>query len=86
SDMVISSPNVNKLLGAIYLSNANLNIDTAGMVAEDSRWSVVIAQNVNLSGNSRLVINSNYAGSGVPVPVGAGNNTGPQQSGARLRQ
>ncbi|AMS30365.1 MAG TPA: hypothetical protein DIU09_11840 [Hyphomonadaceae bacterium] len=86
SDMVISSPNVNKLLGAIYLSNANLNIDTAGMVAEDSRWSVVIAQNVNLSGNSRLVINSNYAGSGVPVPVGAGSNTGPQQSGARLRQ
>ena len=86
SDMVISSPNVNKLLGAIYLSNANLNIDTAGMVAEDSRWSVVIAQNVNLSGNSRLVINSNYAGSGVPVPVGTGNNSGPQKSGPRLRQ
>ncbi|MFN5552152.1 MAG: pilus assembly protein TadG-related protein [Hyphomonadaceae bacterium] len=86
SDMVISSPNVDKLLGAIYLANANLEINSAGTVAEDSKWSVVIAQNVHLSGNSRLVINANYTGSGVAVPVGAGNNAGSSQSGTRLRQ
>jgi len=84
--MVISSPNVDKLLGAIYLANANLEINSAGTVAEDSKWSVVIAQNVHLSGNSRLVINANYTGSGVAVPVGAGNNAGSSQSGTRLRQ
>lgn len=86
SDMVISSPNVDKLLGAIYLANASLEIDSAGTVAEDSRWSVVVAQNVHLAGNSRLVINANYTGSGVPVPVGVGNNTGTSQSSVRLRQ
>lgn len=86
SDMMIASPNVDKLLGAIYLSNSNLEIDSAGSVAEDSKWSVVVAQNVHLVGNSRLVINANYAGSGVPVPVGIGNNSGPQQVGARLKQ
>ncbi len=86
SNMVVSSPNVDKLLGAIYLANANLEIDSAGSVAEDSKWSVVIAQNVRLTGNSRLVINSDYIGSGVPVPVGVGNQSNSLQSGARLKQ
>lgn len=85
-EMVISSPNVTKLLGAIYLANASLTIDSAGSVAEDSHWSVVVANKINILGNSKLVINSDYEGSGVPVPFGVGNQQSELQTGARLRQ
>lgn len=73
-DMEISSNKVDKLLGTIYVPEANLVINASGAVAEDSKWSVVVAKEVQLDKNAKLVINSDYAGSGVPVPLGVGNN------------
>ncbi len=85
-DVEISSSRVDKLLGTIYLPNATLVINAAGAVAEDSKWSVVVAKDIILDKNARLVINTDYAGSGVPVPLGVGDNAGNATSGARLRQ
>ncbi len=85
-DMLISSPRVDKLLGTIYLPSARLVIDAPGTVAETSKWSVVVAKDVALSNNARLVINTDYAGSGVPVPFGVGDKAGNSKSGLRLRQ
>jgi hypothetical protein len=84
--MVISSPKVDKLLGTVYLPSALLVINAAGNVAEASKWSVVVAKDVALDKNASLVINTDYAGSGVPVPLGVGNKAGNAKSGARLRQ
>ena len=83
-DMEISSSSVDKLLGTIYVPEATLVIDAAGSVAEESKWSVVVAKEIELDKNARLVINTDYAGSGVPVPAGVGNNAGP--GGLRLKQ
>jgi hypothetical protein len=83
-DMEISSSNVDKLLGTIYLPNATLVIDAAGAVAEDSKWSVVVAKDIALDKNARLVINTDYTGSGVPVPIGVGNSN--SKGGPRLKQ
>jgi hypothetical protein len=73
-DMEISSNRVDKLLGTVYVPEATLVINAAGSVAEDSKWSVVVAKDITLDVNAALVINTDYAGSGVPVPMGVGNN------------
>jgi len=77
---VIASNNVSELLGTIYIPNAELNIETAGSVAEDSAWSIIVADRLVLRKNPSLVINSQYIGSGVPVP----NGVGPGQNNATL--
>lgn len=68
----ISSTNVSKLLGTIYIPNATLDVTTSGNVAQDSDWSIIVAKRLTLSNGPTLVINKNYAGSGVPVPDGVG--------------
>lgn len=70
----IKSDRVSQLLGTIYIPNATLEIETAGRVAQDSAWSVIVARTVILRKDPVLVINKNYAGSGVPVPEGVGPN------------
>ncbi|HVN02519.1 MAG TPA: pilus assembly protein TadG-related protein [Caulobacteraceae bacterium] len=72
---VISSDAARKLEGAIYVPNATLQVTGAGnQVADQSAWTVVVAQALQLQGSPNLVINANYAGSNVPVPAGAGSN------------
>ena len=83
--MEISSSFVDRLLGTIYLPNAQLLINAAGSVAEDSKWSVVVAKDIILDRNARLVINTDYVGSGVPVPIGVGDKK-LNGNGTRLRQ
>jgi hypothetical protein len=86
ADTILSSPFVDKLLGIIYLPNGDLFINAKGDVAEDSLWSVVIARNIAMAGDTNLVINDNYAGSGVPVPMGVGSQTRSDEDGTRLRR
>lgn len=86
TETTISSAFVDKLLGIIYLPNSNLFVNAQGSVAEDSLWSVVIARSVVLMGDSTLVINDNYAGSGVPVPKGVGLPARSAHEGVRLRR
>lgn len=68
----ISSGNVSQLLGTIYIPNATLNVTAKGNVAQDSDWSVIVAKHLTLGVGPSLVINTRYAGSGVPVPKGVG--------------
>jgi hypothetical protein len=82
-----SSVMVDRLLGTIYIPMGSLQVSGSGDMAEGSQWSVIVARNINLSANSRLVINSDYAGSPVPVPTGVGNQAGGGANGPlRLRQ
>jgi len=85
SQIQISSSLVDRLLGTIYLPEAELLINAAGSVAEDSKWSVVVAKEIFLDKNARLVINTDYTGSGVPVPMGVGDKK-INGNGTRLRQ
>lgn len=78
----IASDNVSKLLGTIYIPNAELVVETAGNVAQDSAWSIIVASSLQLRQNPNLVINTAYAGSGVPVPEGVG----PKRNAPKLTQ
>jgi Flp pilus assembly protein TadG len=70
----IASPNVNRILGTVYTSHGWVQVTSSGEVAEDSDWSVIVANRLLLSGSPNLVINTRYAGSPVPVPGGVGDN------------
>jgi hypothetical protein len=71
-DFTIASNNVSELLGTIYIPNAKLIVSTTGNVAQDSAWSIIVADDIELHQNPSLIINANYVGSGVPVPQGVG--------------
>lgn len=69
----VSTDSAHKLHGTIYLPNATLAVAGAGnKVADQSPWTVVVAKALTTDGSANLVINSNYAGSPVPVPPGVG--------------
>jgi hypothetical protein len=72
----ISSQNVDELLGTIYIPSAELVISSSGSVAEESAWSVIVARAITLRNNPKLVINTSYVSSGVPVPEGVGPSDG----------
>lgn len=81
-DFIISSDNVESLLGVIYVPNAKLIVEGKEDVARDSAWTVIVAERVELKGSPSLFINANYDASDVPVPQGVG----PRPNGARLLQ
>lgn len=69
----ISATSAEKLEGTIYIPAATLHVDgTSNKVAQQSAWTVVVAQSIQLTGSANLIINSNYATSSVPVPGGVG--------------
>lgn len=81
-DFIISSDNVESLLGVIYVPNALLLVEGRADVARESAWTVIVAQRLQLKGSPSLFINANYSASNVPVPAGVGPRTG----GSRLVQ
>ena len=80
----ISATSAEKLEGVIYIPSATLTVDgISNKVAQQSAWTVVVAQSIQLNDSADLVINSNYAASSVPVPQGVGNETTQQVSLSR---
>jgi hypothetical protein len=77
---VISSDNVESLLGVVYVPNAQLVVEGTANVARDSAWTVIVAHSLQMKGSPSLFINADYNRSRVPVPAGVG----PQTGGARL--
>lgn len=82
----IASSRVDKLLGTVYLPMTKLLVSATGDVAEGSQWSVIVARNIHLTNTARLVINTDYEGSPVPVPIGVGNQAGGAGTPLRLRE
>lgn len=68
----ISSNNARTVLGTIYLPNSRLIIDADQPVAGDSAYTVVVAHEIAIANRSRLVLNTDYAATDVPVPEGVG--------------
>lgn len=69
---IILSNDAQQLLGTIYLPQGKLVIDTTQPVAEASDFTIIVARDMELRGMPKLVLNTGYAGSAVPVPDGVG--------------
>jgi Flp pilus assembly protein TadG len=75
STFSISSTSARKLEGTIYVPSSTLQITgTADKVEDQSAWTVIVAEAIDMVGSPNLVVNANYAASTVPVPAGVGAN------------
>jgi hypothetical protein len=81
----IVSDNARDLLGTIYLPAGRIIIDANKPVADLSSYTVIVARQVELFDGPNLYLNTNYAGSDVPVPSGVGPIDG-QGGGVSLVQ
>jgi hypothetical protein len=67
------------ITGAVYAPSVTLNLSGTHQAAQASQWTVITAKAITVTGGQtgspNIVINSNYAGSSVPVPMGVGTNT-----------
>jgi Flp pilus assembly protein TadG len=72
----IISNNARTMLGTIYLPAGRLVIDADKPVADQSAYTVVVAQQVNLYQGPNLYLNANYDATSVPVPKGVGPLSG----------
>ncbi len=75
-DFIISSDQVESLLGVIYVPSATLIVEGSAEVARESAWTVIVAKYLQLKGAPQLFINADYRGSDVPVPDGVGPSGG----------
>lgn len=69
----IASDRARRLLGTIYVPNGTFDISGSNnRVADQSPWTIVVANKLKVSDSANLVINSDYYVSSVPVPSGVG--------------
>lgn len=68
----ISSDRARQLTGTIYLKQGLLMIDSKKPIADQSPYTILVVNKLDLYDGPNLVLNSNYAGSVIPVPAGLG--------------
>jgi Flp pilus assembly protein TadG len=68
----ISAKRAANLLGTIYLPKGTLKIHAQNKVAEESAYTVIVANKIDIGKFADVVINSDYGATAVPVPDGLG--------------
>lgn len=66
----ITSNHAERLVGALYFPNTQLEVDAPGTVADESPWTAIIAREVRMLNDSVVVLNTDYSDTTVPVPDG----------------
>jgi Flp pilus assembly protein TadG len=72
----INSNDAHTLLGTIYLPKGTLYIGAQAPVAEESAYTIVVANRFRLSEGPTIVLNTKYDETDVPVPEGVGSLSG----------
>jgi hypothetical protein len=68
----ILSNDAHMLLGTIYLSRNRFHVAASAPVADQSAYTVVVANYFTLSQGPTMVLNANYGSTNIPVPNGVG--------------
>lgn len=71
-EFTISSNDARELLGTIYVPAGRFIVDAERPVAGDSAYTVIVASRIDISNKARLILNTDYAATDVPVPEGIG--------------
>ena len=66
----ITSDDARVLLGTMYFPVGGLVIDAKQPVADQSAYTAIVAQTLELNSGPNLILNSNYSTTNVPVPAG----------------
>jgi hypothetical protein len=75
SEFLVASDLVTQLIGTLYLPNGIFKADVVGLIAADSAYTVIVARSLDIRG-AKLVVNSDYGATDVPVPAGVGPTSG----------
>ncbi len=70
----IMSDNARNLLGTIYLPRGMLHVGANSPVADQSAYTIVVANQFSLSAGPTMVLNTNYSSTNIPVPDNLGPN------------
>jgi len=62
----ISSTNVRKMTGAIYIPKDKINFIPSAPIADQSPWTAIVAGSITVGGSAALTLNSNYNSPGAP--------------------
>lgn len=68
----IRSDDARRMVGTIYLPGGKLLIDGRSPIADQSEYTVIIAEGIELQNGPNLILRSDYDLSDVPVPDGVG--------------
>ena len=77
-DFVIRSKDAERFEGTVYLPRGRLVVDKASRIGQRSKWTAIIANQIDIRQGPEIKINSDYSGSDIPVPQGIAS------TGARL--
>ena len=72
----IVSENARKLVGTIYLPKGNFAVSSKKPVADQSAYTAIVANTIQLNKYPVLVLNSDYELTDVPIPSGLGTKGG----------
>ncbi|HEV7254712.1 MAG TPA: pilus assembly protein TadG-related protein [Mesorhizobium sp.] len=72
ADFTIESNYTRNLIGTIYLPKGKLVVKADNDVADQSAYTAIVVQKLQLLSGPRLVLNTNYDDTAVPVPEGLG--------------
>ncbi len=72
SQHAIRSGLARTLLGTFYLPNSTFSVETFDPIADQSAYTIIVANRIRLENRPSLVLNSNYSASDIPVPNGVG--------------
>ncbi|MBH0239582.1 TadE/TadG family type IV pilus assembly protein [Methylobrevis albus] len=72
----ITSNYVSNLTGTMYLSRGQLTVDATNEVAQQSAFTVIVVRRLYLSANPKLMVQSDYDSTEIPVPAGLGPASG----------
>ncbi|WP_244539583.1 TadE/TadG family type IV pilus assembly protein [Methylobacterium sp. 174MFSha1.1] len=72
----ILSDSARRLVGTIYLPRGTFSVQTNQVVADQSEYTAIVANQIFLANSPRLVINTRYSATDVPVPRGLGPKSG----------
>jgi len=64
----ISSTNVRKMTGAIYIPKDKISFIPFRPIADQSPWTAIVAGTITVGGSAALTLNSNYNSPGAPPP------------------
>ena len=77
-EFIIRSMDAERFEGTIYLPRGRFIVDKASRVGQKSKWTAIIANQIEVRKGPNIRINSDYSGSDIPVPQGIAS------TGARL--
>ena len=63
---------VSNMTGTIYLPRGRFVVDATNEIAQQSAFTVIVVRQLLMTSNPKLIVNTNYGGTPVPVPLGLG--------------